>query len=158
MDCISGELSLTKELEVLLPSIGITDPVEMFLEKWFSWDYEVNTSLLNLIKDTDSRFIHCLATNQPKERYDYLNDKMKLNDIFQYCYSSHHFKIQKPDVGYFYHILVHQKKENNIDVGDVIFFDDKSENIEAAQKVGIRSILCDDFKLVESLVRKELNI
>jgi putative hydrolase of the HAD superfamily len=62
--------------------------------------------------------------------------KGTLDSLFEKAYYSHDIKMSKPDAEIYHHIL----NTENLNPTQTLFIDDKLENIEAAQKLGIQTI------------------
>ncbi|MCJ8322292.1 MAG: HAD family phosphatase [Rhizobiales bacterium] len=90
--------------------------------------------------------LYCLS-NMSHETFDYL----KSFEFFKYfddIIISAHIQMIKPDVEIFNYML----KKFDISAQDSIFIDDKLENIQAAQSVGIKGILFDQSDVAYSRV------
>jgi len=70
--------------------------------------------------------------------------------IFDKIYSSCEIGLRKPDAESFQYIL----EDLEVQPAETIFFDDRVENIEAANKLGINSVLVDTDNRVTSVVSK----
>ncbi len=86
-----------------------------------------------------------LLTNITEDSYNYINNVININSLFDggiYSYQEHLIK-PNPDI---YNLLIDRFKLNK---EETIFFDDKEKNIIAACKVGIKGIVfnsIDDIK------------
>ena len=97
----------------------------------------INKDLINLITDLKTKYKVALCSNtQPKLFRDLLreNDMEKLFDIIV---SSSEIGIMKPNPEIFEHTL----NELEMIPDEVIFIDDRSENVEGAESVGIKSFV-----------------
>ena len=85
----------------------------------------------------DSRVV--CGTNVFDSHYDYLMSRGSY-DIFDAVFASNKIGLSKPYLGFYRYIL----EEEGIGPGDAVFVDDMAENISAARKLGITSILFTD--------------
>ena len=85
-----------------------------------------------------------LLTNITEDSYNYINDLININSIFDggiYSYQEH---IIKPDKR-IYNLLI---KKYNLNKAETIFFDDKEKNVISAINQGISSYV---FKSIEDI-------
>ena len=75
-------------------------------------------------------------------KQDYWN-----NNLFDKIYYSHIVGIRKPNVGIYEKIIT----ENNLIPSEVLFFDDREENINAAKLLGIKTVLVKDIPIEKLL-------
>jgi putative hydrolase of the HAD superfamily len=82
---------------------------------------------------------------------DWMNAKKKrfdLEDIFEKIYSSGDIGLAKPDSKIFEYVL----NDLNIKPEELLFVDNQQNNIDAARKIGIKTLLFTDIKsLISSL-------
>jgi len=80
-------------------------------------------------------------SNIALEDFDYLSDSEKMNStLFERVFTSGAAGMRKPDPDFYRFVL----KEIQIPAEQVVFVDDKEENIRAAKDLGIRGIIFDD--------------
>ena len=134
-DCVAGRADLKEAIVPYLEEWGWDKGVDELLKFWFTRDHKIDTDLVAYVKDLRARGIVCvLGTNNEKYRVAYMLDKMGFSKIFDKAYSSAHIGHKKPNVEFYQKIfsdLENTKKE------EVLFWDDKPENIKAAQDFGI---------------------
>ena len=85
-----------------------------------------------------------LLTNITEDSYNYINDLIDIDSIFDggiYSYQEHIIK-PNPDI---YNLIIDRF---NLNKEETIFFDDKPKNITAAQNVGIKGVV---FKSIEDI-------
>jgi putative hydrolase of the HAD superfamily len=79
--------------------------------------------------------------------------KWKLYEPFDPCLLSYEIGIEKPDPKAFELLL----QRLNLPAKDVVFIDDKPENVEAANQLGIHAILFESSEQIrQELTKKEL--
>ena len=85
-----------------------------------------------------------LLTNITRESFEYVNETIKIDDIFLggvYSYMEH---VVKPDLK-IYELII---KKFNLKKEETIFFDDKEKNVKAAINCGISSFV---FKSIDDI-------
>lgn len=98
-----------------------------------------------------------LLSNVGQEQWEYLAQQKAWHDIFDQfdgLVLSYQIKMAKPEPQIYRYIL----EKYNLKPEESIFIDDRIENIEAAKKLGIDAILCDnhDHVIIELKKRKIL--
>ncbi len=78
-------------------------------------------------------------SNVSKEDYAFLSTKLDCSD-FDQVFTSGHSGMRKPDLSFYRHVL----EEIKLAPEEVVFIDDKTENVLAAKSLGINSIVFDD--------------
>ncbi len=146
-DCIVGKADLKKAVSPYLEGWGWHKGVDTFLNLWFEREYTINQELFDSIKDLKEKGVNCyLATNQEKYRVAYMLEKMGLNSVFDKAFASFNLGYKKPSQDFFAEIF---KNFENIKKEEILFWDDKAENIEAAKDFGIHAEIyasVHDFK------------
>lgn len=90
-----------------------------------------------------------LLTNITEDSYNYINDLINIDKIFDggiYSYQEH---LIKPDHD-IYNLLINKF---NLNKEETIFFDDKEKNVIAANKVGIKSFVFTSIEDIENNLR-----
>lgn len=90
-----------------------------------------------------------LLSNTREEWFDFVDKRFELSNYFVQKFLSFQMGCLKPDVKIFKLVI----EKLNVAPGDLLFIDDKEENIRAAGRLGIHGI---HFKSAEELER-ELN-
>ena len=91
----------------------------------------------------EKKVVCLLATNNEKYRFAYMLDKMGFDKIFDKAYCSALLLCKKPDQQFFSKIY---NDLENINKEEVLFFDDKAENVQAAKDFGINAELYTTFE------------
>lgn len=110
---------------------------ELFIETRKTHTEIKRTSTLLPKLKSNGHNLYCLS-NMSRETFDYL----KCFEFFKYfddIIISAHIQMMKPDIEIFNFMI----KKFNISAQDSVFIDDRLENIQAAQSVGIKGILFD---------------
>ncbi len=101
------------------------------------WDQEVLRLFRSLREEGMERgFTFCSSTNTEREIYE-LNKRRGLFDLFDRDFVSVEMGLKKPNVDYFREII----RQLSANPKEILFIDDKKENIKAANGVGMSTIL-----------------
>src|SRR3989338_912213 len=143
-DCVVVHSDLKKVIVPYLNAWGWKEGVDDLLRYWFERDHKIDIGLVSYIEDLRKKGILCLlATNNEKYRFAYMLDKMGLAKIFDKAYCSAHLGCKKPDQEFFVKIFTDL---GNIKKEEILFWDDKAENVQGAQNFGIHAELYTSFK------------
>lgn len=123
--------------------------VEEFLKYWFEYDNVIDENLLQEIDILRNKWHLCfLCTNQEKYRFEYLINTLHISNYFDEIFSSHIIWYSKSDSLYFSKVLWELKKKYNVNISEIVFFDDKENFIQSATNSWIEWIIyknIDDF-------------
>jgi putative hydrolase of the HAD superfamily len=132
---LTGALNL---LDVLLPMLsrwGAPDKAHDIRE-WLN-AIAVDHAVLDLVSELRLSGYRCaLATNQQPHRANFMAHDLRYRDLFDRCFFSCHLGLAKPDPRYFQAILT----ELQLAAQEVIFIDDKPDNVRSASSLGIHTI------------------
>jgi putative hydrolase of the HAD superfamily len=146
-ECVSGKADVKEVIIPYLEAWGWEGGPEALLKYWFERDHKINTELISYIKDLRKNGIVCvLGTNNEKYRVAYMLDKMGFAEIFDKAYSSANIGHKKPHYEFYQKIF---EDLENIKKEEILFWDDKLENIEGAKDFGFNAELftsTEDFK------------
>jgi len=84
---------------------------------------------LFLLSNTNILHIEKVQQNMGMEKYQ------RFKNCFEQYYLSYEICMRKPDIEIFEFVL----RENNLEAGETLFIDDTSENILAAEQMGIKT-------------------
>jgi HAD superfamily hydrolase (TIGR01509 family) len=145
--CLVGKSDLKIVIKPWLKKWNWSKSVDEFLDYWFKAEHKINFELIENIRELRKSKIKCvLATNQEKYRLEYMKKEMDFETTFDKIYSSNLIGFKKPNIQYYTHIL----NDLNENPSNIVFYDDRQENIESAKSLGINSILYNkDLKLPE---------
>lgn len=99
----------------------------------------LDQGVMEIIKQLKAGSRVVCGTNTFDPHYDYLMDRGNY-DIFDAVFASNKIGLSKPHPDFYRYIL----KKERIKPEDAIFVDDIAENVSAAKKLGIASILFTD--------------
>ncbi len=127
---------------------GVSLDREQFFDFWFSGEVE-NTSMVNFAKLIKNKGIKIFVlSNNFQERADYYKKHFSfIDEIFDGVYYSWQTGFVKPDTRAYQKLL----SDNHLSAEDCVYFDNSSENIEAAKGLGIRSFLYKDINSVKQV-------
>lgn len=109
----------------------------------------INREILDLVKQLDQDYALYILANESLEGMNVKKEKFDLHNYFLEIFNSAELGVSKPDQKLFFTVL----KKINTSADRVLFIDDQEKNINAAQKLGIKSVLFTGSKqLQEELI------
>lgn len=141
-------------LKILAEELRIKKvPYKIFKEAWNSIFWP-NKELLLLLVLLKRKYHLVLLSNLGKVHKDHLSRQYHLNYLFEKRFFSYKMRVRKPNEKIFNLTL----RKLKLTPRQILFIDDKPENIEGAKKLGIQSILFKNNKdLIEQLAKKEVS-
>lgn len=113
-----------------------------------------NEAMFDLANDLKNRvLIVGVITDNDKERFQALKDRLALDEIFSPLILSADVGMFKHDAGIFTHAL----NAAGVSAAESIFIDNKQGNLEAANNLGMTTIWFDDSKNDVDGLRQELD-
>lgn len=145
--CLIAKADLKKELKKYLKKWSVNKSAEEILAWWFKLEDKVDNRIIKVVKKLKNKGIKCyLATNQEKYRTDYIIKNMVLGKIFDNIFSSSLIGFRKPEKKFYLYIYNSIRKDiKNIKKSEILYWDDKKENIKAAKEFGFRAELYENF-------------
>jgi putative hydrolase of the HAD superfamily len=148
-DCILGKKDLVEEIKPYLTSWGYQGTVEKILDYWFARDRIIDKSVIEAIEQFKKDGKICiLATNQEKHAANFLRKEMGFKKVFDFIVASSDIGYKKPQLEFFEEIF---KKLPGINREEILFFDDRPENIEGAKNLGMQAKLYTNIKDLENV-------
>jgi putative hydrolase of the HAD superfamily len=142
--CLIGESDIKEILPPYLKEWGWNGDVEGFLMYWFRSEHDIDSQLIKTVSELRSKGIKCyIATNQEKYRTEYLLKKMGFEKEFDGIFSSSHIGHKKPSSEFFTKML---EELGNTKPQEILFWDDKEENILAAKEFGLKAEKYNSFE------------
>ena len=142
-ECVAGKADLKEIFPPYLNDWGWNKGLDAMLDYWFTRDHKIDTEMVSYINDLKNKGVLCLlATNNEKHRFAYMLDKMNFSKIFNKAYCSAHLGCKKPNQDFYQKIF---DDLENIKKEEILFWDDKHENVEAAKTFGIQAELYTSF-------------
>lgn len=123
---------------------------EEFFNFWFSAEKE-NLEMIELAKKLKEEGIKIFVlSNNFIERANYYKDNfLFLKEVINKVYYSWQTGFIKPDIRAYQNIL----NENNLAPRDCVYFDDKEENINIAESLGIKRFIFKNAEDTNNIVR-----
>ena len=144
-ECLLGNKKVNEHIESLSNYKEFEDLKYILSKKNLSKSYPLITTNFEYIKTLKKQgYKLYLLTNITEDSYNYINDLININSIFDggiYSYQEH---IIKPDKRIF-NLLI---DKYNLKRSETIFFDDKDKNVISAINQGISSYV---FKSIEDI-------
>ena len=113
--------------------------------------YELNEKkkeIMKILRDHNIKKIIC--TNNFKERINILEEQFGFLEDFDYVILSYEHNLLKPQ------LLDVVSKITKIDNKDIVYFDDKKENVDYANTIGIKGILIAEPSRVLKMLKELL--
>ncbi len=151
LDCLVGKKDLKKILPKYMKRWGWKRSVEELLVYWFEIERDLDQDLVGYIHWLkDQGVMVFVGTNNEKHRTDYMRRDLGFGKIFHAVYGSGDIGYMKPDHRFFEHIL----KDNKLVGSEVLFWDDRVGNVDAARTFGMRAEVYTSFKDFEAVMNK----
>lgn len=133
----SGEMTIDEVYKVLSEITGI--PKDLIWDKFYEKSI-FNSGVVNIIKKLKNNYKVFLFSNFIAELLRKLLEKHKLSDLFDEIIISSDYKMKKPSTEFF-DLLI---RTSNVKKSEIVFIDDRLDNVEGAKNFGIDSILFKD--------------
>ena len=117
-------------------TIGFQGDLEK-IEKEYLDTIELSDGFIDFVEKVKNKYKLAIISNDSSRWSKYLREKFDINRYFDVISISGDLKIQKPDERIF--LLTIEKLGVNAE--DCIYIDDRTGNLNAAKKVGMKSIL-----------------
>ena len=145
LDCVLGKVDVSDYIESFKTD-GDYEKIKYILSRdnlHISYPLmKYNFDYISKLKDKEYHLY--ILSNITKDSYEYVNDTININKIFDGGVYSYQEGFIKPDRR-IYELIVERYHLNK---AETIFFDDKQNNIAAANEFGIKGVL---FKTIEDI-------
>jgi len=113
---------------------------------------KINKELVNWIEERRDEHIISLLTNNTSSLNEILEEKFDIKYLFDFIFNSAEIGIAKPNPKVYHYVLENTKT----DPKNCVFVDDSKKNVQAARKLGIRSILfCNNNDFFQKISKLE---
>lgn len=132
--CQVGKADIKEELAKYLPKWKWEKSVDDFLTRWFTTDVHPDPEVLAVVKAFRDRGVRVyLASDQEKNRGEYIRNTVGLGEHFDGTFFSYEVEHLKSDPQFFQKILA------TLDLApeEVAYWDDDEKNIAVAKELGI---------------------
>lgn len=129
------EIDIKEVLPSYLEKWGWQCSSEEFLQYWFEGEREVDQKVLEQVRQWRKRGIQCyLASDNEKNRADYLMQEVGLEKEFDGAFFSYQSGNTKSDEAFFENVAT----SLHVNPEEIEYWDDDPENVEVANNVGLR--------------------
>jgi putative hydrolase of the HAD superfamily len=155
--CAVGQADLKEVLKKYVKDWSWPGTVEELLRYWFKTEHKVDGRIIRMIEKLRQKGIKCyLATNQENYRLSYISNEMGLNKVFDKVFASCRIGHNKSSQEFFEAVL---GELSGLRKEDVLYFDDREENVRTARKFGFQAEVYRDFEgFSETLERFKLKL
>ncbi len=141
--CLVGDMDVKDALARYVDAWGWSGTIDELLEYWFDKEHHVNEQVRDYILTLRDRGVFCcLATNNEMRRVRYMAENMGFGKLFDQVLSSAHVKARKPERAFWENIHV---AIGEPDYDNVLFWDDKQENVNSARDFGYHAERYEQF-------------
>lgn len=144
-----GEITVQEHIDSLKNENDFNDINYILKKEHLIKSYPLMKGNFEYIKSLKEKgFKLYLLTNITEDSYNYINDLINIDKIFDggvYSYQEH---LVKPDYD-IYNLLINKF---NLNKEETLFFDDKEKNVLAANKVGIKSFVFTSIEDIENAI------
>jgi putative hydrolase of the HAD superfamily len=149
-----GASDMKQDLVPYLKAWGWKGTVDEFVDYWFKAEHVIDEPLIEYVETLSASGIGCyLATNQEKYRIAYILEKMEFEHIFDGQFVSSEMGVKKPDPKYFEQVI---EKLQPHDPSEILFWDDRIENVEAARAAGLQAEVYSSFEAFDDQMKELL--
>lgn len=142
-DVLVGKKPLLKAMEDALVDLGYNGAAQDIIDFWMKHDSNIARDVFDIVKQLHANNIDLhLATNQEHMRANYLWNDLGFKKYFKRIFYSGKIGYLKPHPKYFEYI------NQAIGADNILFFDDRIENILAAETAGWEAV---EFRNVTDL-------
>jgi putative hydrolase of the HAD superfamily len=134
---------------------GSTHDPDFLLQKHleiYTGGYEMNPSMLELLKNLNLKYTTACLSNTESEVSE-INSELGLYENFHHKFLSTEMQMMKPDRD----IFISAIQKLNASPGDIIFIDDKEENIKTGALLGLKTILFESADRTKELLSQYLS-
>ncbi len=154
-ECLIGKADLKEELKPLLETWEWKGTVDELLAYWFKAEHYVDDRVIDEVKRLREKGVTCyLGTKQEKYRMEYIKKDMGLEKFFDGVFCSCDVGYKKPDRRFFDAVSSALKEKEGIEPENIIFWDDKKENVDSANECGWNAYLFTDFSEFKKKTRE----
>jgi putative hydrolase of the HAD superfamily len=152
-ECSFGRADLKEKIAPYLIEWGYKGTVDDLLKYWFENENTFDPKILDLLKDLKGRGIKCyITTRQEKYRKEYMFNKLGLKNYFDDIFCTCDIGYDKSEKAYWDYVF----NKVNSEPDECMYFDDKHENLDIAQSLGIKSYLFINKEELEKVIKENL--
>jgi HAD superfamily hydrolase (TIGR01509 family) len=141
----AGDISAAEFAGSLIKELQLSASTEQVIKAFTAWLKGLFPGAQNLLKKLQRTYRLAVLSNSNELHWPRIENEFGLSAFFERMFSSHLLKLAKPNPQAFEKVL----DELQIGARQVLFFDDNQANINAANKLGIKSVLVSGLADVE---------
>lgn len=147
-ECLLGKLDLREVLPKYMKEWDLDMTIDELLKYWWNTENTLNTPILEMVASLRTQGTKCfIATDQEKNRANYLWETLGLKNHFDGAFISSQIGTRKSSPEYWVHVL---KTLDSPSPDTVFFWDDKEENITVAKNAGVNAFFFHDTDDIQS--------
>ena len=135
-----GTLSTSQFVDALYEKAAIKVTRDDIIDAWNALLLDIPEDRVKVIEELSKHYRLFLLSNTSELHADYFEKivpgNRNFHSLFEKVYYSHIIGCRKPDERAFNIVL----QENNLDASSTLFVDDRDDNIEAAKKLGFKTL------------------
>ena len=136
-DCVVWKSDLKTVILPYLKDWNWTWTLDEILQFWFENENKIEQKIIDIIKRLRNKWYKCyLATNQEKYRAEYMQNVMKIFDIFDDVFISCNIWYKKPHLEFYQTVYESILKNLDIRKDEILYIDDTKDNIDKAEYFG----------------------
>ena len=130
-----GEIEGPVFCEQFIAGLGLRLQASELLTLFESWNVGLFPGAVELLAELRGRYRLAVLSNTNAIHWQRLSGEMNIPGLVDRVFSSHLIGLRKPDEQVYRHVAA----ELGVELGDLVFFDDLVDNIEAARSLGMRA-------------------
>lgn len=135
------------------PEINLTAEELNEIFKEANSTLRVRPEMISYIKTLKEKYKIAILSNFTSGLKEFLKDVLNINHLFDIVVSSYNLRISKPNP----EIYLHTLEKLNVKPEEAVFIDDMERNVLAAEVLGIKGIVFQDFNQFKKDLNKILN-
>lgn len=147
----TGKISKYKFIDELKRDLNIKASTDQVLAAFTRWPQGLFPGTNDLLAELRVDYELAVLSNTNQIHEPILLNDFGLQDKFDYIFFSHLISCSKPNPQAFNHVL----KALDLEPSEVLFFDDRWVNVQAAQNLGIRSFEVFSPRQIWQILKKQ---
>ncbi len=144
----TGGISLPNFRKNISKKFNLSISEKEFDKCWNTMLLSIPQNRIDILNKLKQNYKLILVSNTNEIHSDYYEKQdYWSNNYFDKIYYSHEIGIRKPNIEVFHKII----NENKLNPNQTIFFDDRIENLDAAEKTGIKTVLIGEKNIEDIL-------
>ena len=128
-----GHVTPEEFAETMCRDWPLTCDAATFLSLFESWTTGLFPGAVELMAELKPKYRLAALSNSNLTHWRRNNEVLGVAALFERAFSSHELGLRKPDIAIYHHAL----RELAVEPHETVFFDDLTDNIEAARSVGM---------------------